>query len=157
MKLKLASQVALSLSLVGGITAKAGEIYHWVDKDGVQHFSQTAPASASEPVETLTLEDTPPLVSGTDEDIYNVAATAERTQALREAMDQMREERREREQREAARPVQQPAEPVRYAAPWLWNRPGNPWHPGRPPHRPEPPTPEPTPPSTYRPPGGDSH
>ncbi|MGD8579714.1 MAG: DUF4124 domain-containing protein [Lysobacterales bacterium] len=147
--------------LAFGLSAPAAgtEIYHWVDQNGVQHFSQTAPASETAPVEKMTLEDTPPVVSGTEGDIYNVAATAERTQALREEMDKRREERLERERRQAARPVQQSSEPVRYAAPWLWNRPGNPGPPGRPPRPPrppKPPTPEPIPPSTYKPPGGDT-
>jgi len=146
--------VLLALGL--SVPAAGSEIYHWVDQNGVQHFSQTAPASETGPVETVTLEDTPPLVSGTEGDIYDVAAITERTRALREEMDKRREERLERERREAARPVQQSSEPVRYAAPWLWNRPGNPGFPGRPPRPPKPPKPEPNPPSTYKPPGGDN-
>jgi hypothetical protein len=141
----------LLVGLAGPVLA--GEIYHWVDGNGVQHFSQVAPAGAVKDVTTLKLEEPAPPDDAAEADIYHVEAQAERMQALRDEMDRRREERRERQREAAARP---PAptyqEPVRYAAPWWWNRPGNPVP--RPPPRPQPPPkPEPRPSATFKPPG----
>lgn len=139
-------------ALACGATA-AQDIYRWVDEDGVVHFSDTAPQSASGGVSTVIVEDTRPNDYDPEADIYNVAEQAERMQALREKMEQEREERRER-QRNAV-PVQQPAPPVRTAGygfpPWWWDRPDPGWPPE--PELPVLPEPERPPTSTLRPPG----
>ena len=139
-------------ALASGATA-AQDIYRWVDEDGVVHFSDTAPGSATGGVSTVIVEDTRPKDYDPDADIYNVAAQAERMQALRDKMEQEREERRERQR--SAVPVRQPVPPVQTVGygipPWWWDRPG----PGRPPKPELPVLPEPGPPptSTLRPPG----
>lgn len=144
---------ALLAGAIAGGPIDAQDIYRWVDKDGVIHFSDTAPRSVSGGVSRVIVEDTRPKDYDPEADIYNVAAQAERMQALREKMEQDREERRGR-QRNAV-PVQQPEPPVRSVGygfpPWWWDRPD----PGRPPEPelPELPDPEPPPTSTLRPPG----
>ena len=132
------------------VPAAAQEIYRWTDENGVVNFSDTAPASESGGVSTVTVEDTRPSDYDPDADIYNVAAQAERMQAMRENMQNEREARRERN---AAR--QQPAPSnwsTGYAVPAWWWGPGY-GRPPRPPQPPERPTPEPYPTSTLRPPG----
>ena len=130
--------------------AAAQEIYRWTDENGVVNFSDTAPAARSSGVSTVAVEDTRPSDYDPEADIYNVAAQAERMQALREEREREREGRRERE-RNAAQ--QQPAPSnwsTGYAVPAWWWGPGY----GRPPPRPpERPTPEPYPTATLRPPG----
>jgi hypothetical protein len=135
--------------------AMAQEVYRWVDENGVVNFSDTAPLAADANVNTLILEDTAPKHYDPEEDIYNVAAQAERMQALREEMEQEREARRERQRNELRQPDTQYPQGVRYGYPYLYPGYGRP--PGRPPGKPptggRPPRPEPYETSTLRPQG----
>jgi hypothetical protein len=150
-------RAAISITfLVGSLAANtvpAQEIYRWTDENGVVNVSDTAPVTESPAVSTVTVEDTRPSDYDPEADLYNVAAQAERMQALREEMKNEREARLER-QRNAAR--QQPVQSTRsvgYAVPgWWWGQPGY-GPPPRPPLRPERPIPEPYPTATLRPPG----
>ena len=123
-----------------GTAAPAGatEVFHWVDENGVHHFSQTEPVADTAGVATVEVEDAPPSGYDPEEDIYGVAAQADRMQALRDEMAEKREDRLERE-RNAAR--QQPVQyqPYRYSRPMFWNPPYYP----SPPVKPQPPVPEP--------------
>lgn len=142
----------LGCSLIAGPVA-AQEIYRWTDENGVIHFSDTAAGANADGVSTVTIEDTRPSDYDPEADLYNVAAQAERMQALRDEMQMKREARQER-QRSA--PPQQPVEVTRSVGyglpPWDWDRPGY----GRPP-KPELPIepPERPPTSTLRPLGGE--
>lgn len=138
----------------------AQQIYRWVDGQGVVHFSDTAPVGESGEVSTLTLENTRPASYDPEQDLYNLEATEQRMQALRDELAAEREARRERA---AAQPPAVVPYPERqhygypydypYGYPPLGPRPPG-GHPGRPPNRPPPEPPasgDDT--STWRPPG----
>lgn len=144
---------ALGLLMFAG-TLAAQEVYRWVDENGVVNFSDTSPAGRIEGVSTVDLGE--PTLPGSDpeEDLYNIAATAERTQALRDAMAADRELRRERQRESATQQAPSYPQASSYALPpWWWDRPGYGRPPQRPPTRPEPPKPEPYPTATLKPPG----
>jgi hypothetical protein len=141
---------AVLLVLVSARTVFAQEIYHWVDENGVSHYSQTAPAGAVDGVETMSLEDTAPADNDPGEDIYGVEAQAERMAALRQEMEEKRDTRRESRAANAQQPVVQYQNPVNYGYGPFWRPPFRPL----PPVEPEPPIAEPYPISTLRPPGG---
>lgn len=127
----------------------ATDIYHWVDENGVQNFSEKAPAGLTESVVQLALEDTAPLGYDPDDDFYNVKAQQERMQALREEMEAKREERAEQRRHAARQPLVQYREPYGYSRPLYWNPPYYP----RPPIHPRPPVPAPYETATFAPPG----
>lgn len=132
--------------------AAAQEIYRWTDEDGVVHFSDTAPGAKSGTVSTVTIEDTRSSDYDPEADLYNVAAQAERMQALR---DEMQKKRDAREDRQRSAPPPQPVQATRSVGyglpPWWWDRPDH----GRPPkpELPIEPPPERPPTSTLVPPG----
>jgi hypothetical protein len=134
--------------------AAAQEVYRWVDENGVVNFSDKAPvvATGNSDVNTLTLQDAAPTDYDPEEDIYNVAAQAERMQALRDEMAKDREARREQQNKA----LQQPAVPYErgasYGYPYSFPAYGRPPYrpPAKPPSRP---VPEPYETSTLRPPG----
>lgn len=132
----------------------AQEIYRWVDENGVVNFSDTSPTGRIEGVSTVDLEEPAPPHQDPEQDLYNIAATAERTQALRDAMAADREARRERQRESATQQAPSYPQASSYALPpWWWDRPGYGRPPQRPPMRPEPPVPEPYPTATLKPPG----
>lgn len=146
------------------ILSQAQQVYRWVDEQGVVHFSDTAPVGESGEVSTLTIPDSRPAGYDPQQDVFNIEATRERTQALREELQGQREARRERN---AAQPVvvQQP-EQRNYGFPWDYPygypplRPRPPIGPGgkppwRPPERPRSEPPEDDT-ATWRPPGQPS-
>lgn len=143
--------VAVACLLWAGSPA-AGEIYRWVDADGVVNFSGTAPVGVAADVSTVTLEAAAPPTRDPGEDLYNVAAQAERMEALREKMEAQRAARRE-QQAAAQQAPEQDRESVRYGYPYDYRRPPHAHPPGRPPSRPSPPETEPYETSTLRPPG----
>lgn len=77
----------------------AEQIYHWVDADGVQHFSQTAPSNTPTDVRTLDVDGSQPDSYDPNEDRYNVAAQAEATQAVRDRLAENRKEQQENQPR----------------------------------------------------------
>ena len=139
-------------ALTWTVPAAAQEVYRWVDENGIVNFSDTAPAAAAADVRTLILEDNVPPDYDPEADIYNVAAQAERMQAMREQMDKQREERRERQRDAPSQPAVQYQQGVQYGYPYGY--PAYPWPPFRPPARPPvKPRHEPYEISTLRPPG----
>jgi hypothetical protein len=134
----------------------AQEIYRWVDENGVVNFSDRAPPAATANASSLTLQDSQPDNYDPEQDIYNLEATAQRMQALRDELAAEREARR-------ARPTAQPPVVVQYPEqrhygypydyPYGYPRPPG-GQPGKPPNRPrpEPPAPEDDT-ATWRPPG----
>jgi hypothetical protein len=159
MNMYRAAILLVSVALAALQPAAAQEIYRWVDEQGVVHFSDTAPAAASGEVSTLTLEDTTPANYDPEQDIYNLAATGQRMQSLREEMAAEREARRERAAAQPPAIVQYP-EPQHYGYPYdyLYGYPPlRPRPPGGPPGKPPdglPPRPPPADDtSTWRPPG----
>lgn len=147
--MKLSRAIPVLLAFLAISPAVATEVYHWVDENGVAHFSQSAPAGTVQGVEMMTLEDTTPPDYDPEEDIYGVAAQAERMAALRKEMDEKREAAQER-RRNA--PTPQPAvqyqEPYSYGTVPYWRQPVYPVHPIE-----RPPVAVPYPIDTLRPPG----
>lgn len=74
--------------------AMASEIYHWVDADGVSHYSQSPPDTQSE-VKTLDVDGSQPASYDPNEDRYNVAG---QEAAMQEMRDKMAENRKNRQQ-----------------------------------------------------------
>jgi hypothetical protein len=76
-----------ALAVLQPIAAEPAEVYRWVDANGVVNFSDRAPpaSAATAGVRTLTLEDSQPAAYDPEQDLFNIRATLERTQALREA------------------------------------------------------------------------
>jgi hypothetical protein len=114
----------------------ATEIFHWVDENGVSHFTQSEPGPEVSRVSILTLEDTAPADYNPEEDRYGVQAQAERMAALREEMAEKRKAKAERRRNaEASKPVVQYQEPYGYG---FGRRLYPSYYPG-PPVRPQPP------------------
>lgn len=132
-------------------TASATEVYHWVDTNGVIHFSQSAPPGNVSGVELMVLDDAPP-DHDPEEDLYGVEAQAERMALLREQMAEQREAERERQLNSASQSPALYQQPDQYGYPIYGRRP---FYPGyRPPVKPKPPVrPEPYPTDTLRPVG----
>jgi hypothetical protein len=126
----------LALAVLASANLSASEIYHWVDEDGVQHFSQQPPGSDTSNVSKQVLEDTAPPGDGQVEDVYNLAVHKEHMAEWREERDKQREEARKNKKLAANQQPQRSTETDGYY-PWpYWRRPiyGKP--PYRPPHRP---------------------
>jgi hypothetical protein len=144
--------------LVCATGSPAQDIYRWVDAEGVIHFSDTPPATEVGEVETIAVDVGPPAAGAAGEVRFNIAATAERMQAIREELDEDLDARRDR-QRAAPPPVVQYPETTGYGLAWPYGYPGYPGYPARP-RPPRPPRPDPPhgpPPAddtaTWRPPG----
>jgi len=138
------------LVLAAAGSAFATEIYHWVDENGVPHYSQNAPPGAVDGVETMSLENTAPADNDPEEDIYGVEAQAQRMAALREEMEEKRTARQEQRKAAARQPIVQYQNPVNYGYGPFWRPPSRP----RPPVEPVPPIENPYPTDTLKPPGG---
>jgi len=149
--MKILYTISLILAITfGGSAAWAYEVYHWVDENGVAHYSQNKPPDHVGGVRKLQLEDTTPPDFDPDEDRYGVEKQAERMAELRDDMQKRREEARERQRSAPQPPVviyQQPYQPYSNR---LWVPPLYPW----PPVRPEPPIAVPYRTATLASPGG---
>ena len=132
--------MALAL-LLAAPAVLATEIYHWVDKDGVPHYSQNPPPSDTSGVNRMKLEDTSPANPDSEEDLYNVEAQQKRMASIRQEREEQSEAERERRRKVAAQqPVVIYQQPEQYAYPF-WNSGIYPRPPNRPgpPVRPQPP------------------
>jgi hypothetical protein len=131
--------------------AGAAEVYRWTDADGVVHFSDRPPATAQSSLTTMTVNDQSPTAYDPGEDLYNLEATAARTQSLRDEHARARESR---SARTAAAPAAvQSAQPQAYGVDYGnlpgYDRPGV--RPPQRPDRPARPKPQPLPTDTVRP------
>jgi hypothetical protein len=140
--------VLFLLTCLVSMRVLATEVYHWVDENGVSHYSQNAPGADVAGVSKMILEDTTPPDYDPEEDIYGVEAQAERMASLREEMAGKREAQRERERNAPQQPVVQYQQPYQYGYPSFWQPPYYP----SPPLRPEQPI-APAPTFPFRPPG----
>lgn len=150
--------VPVAVLSVATAAAQTVEVFHWVDENGVFHFSQTEPPDMAGEVRKLALEDTTPADFDPNADIFGVEQQAQRMRELREDREQRRLARLEARQRaEEQRPViiyqqQQPA--YRFPGVWFPGLPGRP--PGVPPMWPQRPVPGPVPSAPFLPsPGFD--
>jgi len=142
--------VLFLLACLGSMPVLATEVYHWVDEDGVSHYSQSAPGADVAGVSKMILEDTTPPDYDPEEDRYGVKAQAELMASLREEIAEKREAQRERERNAAQQPVVQYQQPYRHGYSSFWYPPYYPSPPLLPVH---PIAPEPAPIYPFRPPG----
>jgi hypothetical protein len=135
------------LAFLASMPALATEVYHWVDENGVSHYTQSAPPADVNGVKKVILQDTTPSDYDPEEDRYGVEAQAERMASLREEMAEKREAQRERQRNAAQQPVVQYQQPYPYGYSSFW----------QPPYYPRPPQPvqpiAPAPIYPFRPPG----
>lgn len=136
------------IAIIACTKTAATEIYHWVDENGVPHYSQYRPGDDTPNVSTKKLEDTTP---DQVEDVYNLEAHEKRMTAWREEREKERKETRERNKQAAQQQPIKHSEPYRdysrsFWYPPIYNRP-----PHRPPNRPQPPIVNPRPPSPFLP------
>ena len=80
-----------------------GEIYHWVDEDGVVHFSEWAPNPGVQEVATLTVPDTNPPGYDPNQDQSSIQKQAARTNDRWSELQARRDERKKRRIEEAER------------------------------------------------------
>ena len=146
--MKSTGLVLFLLAFLASMPVLATEVYHWVDENGVSHYSQNAPATDVGGVSKMILEDTTPPDYDPEEDRYGVEAQAERMASLRKEMADKREAQRERQRNAPQQPVVQYQQPYQYGYSPFWRPPYYP----RPPLRPEPPI-APAPTFPFRPPG----
>lgn len=103
--------------------AVAVEIYHWVDEDGVMHFSEWAPNISTVEVSRLTVTNSNPPDYDPHEDQYSIPSQAERTNVrwseLRRQRDERREQRLEAAER-ASRLAPTAYEPDEHYASSVW-------------------------------------
>jgi len=84
---------ALLLLLLAVSTAGAGEIYTWIDAEGITHFSETAPEDPAAAAAPLALEPPPATRPPAGDDYYSVINQAARMEARRLAAERLRAER----------------------------------------------------------------
>ena len=121
--------------LLMGITQAAfgSEIFHWVDEDGILHYSDWAPTNTDIEVRKVVISESNPPDYDPDEDPNSILDQASRTNERWQELKEQKEERREQRRELAAEP-RNPA-PVEYyepyydSSPWFYY----PVRPGRPP------------------------
>ena len=148
----------LLLATAGWQEASAFELYHWVDENGIKHFSQWKPEEESADVVELTVEDNAPAGYDPGEDRYNLAATQAAMEDVWNEHNRRREESMNRRaaERDSTVNVVHYEEPYAYSDHWYAGYPVFPAHPPFP-RPPKPPMrPHPAPPIEsvpFRPPG----
>ncbi len=136
----------LLLAMLASAQLAASEIYHWVDENGVSHFSQQPPDKNTPNVSTQKIRDTSPSDGVLAEDIYDTKAHEERMAEWRKQREQERKDARDRKQQAARQQLTYP-QPESYGRrPYLYPPIYRPPH--RPPNRPERPIFNPRPPTT---------
>jgi hypothetical protein len=91
-------------SLILGNAALGGEIFHWVDDNGISHFSDWAPKDSNVEVTKLIVSDANPPGYDPNEDQNSILGQAERMNErwseLRERQDERRKQRLELEEQQ---------------------------------------------------------
>jgi len=119
----------------------ASDIYHWVDENGVSHYSQYQPGGDTSNVSRQKLENKAPRGNGEVEDVYNVAAHEKHMAEWREERDKNRADARARNKQTTQQ--HSTRNPESYSA-----QSGSYWYPpvyGKQPVRPRPPIARPRP------------
>ena len=146
--MRLAGFLCIALVCGTGVAVAGTDVYHWVDENGVSHFTQSAPSAEVAGVRKMTVQDSAPPDYDPEEDRYGVAQQQERMAALREEMKEKREAEQKRKRDAAARqPQVQYVD--RYNTGSFWNYP---YYRPRPP-QPRPPIAVPYETAVLRPPG----
>ena len=152
--LKLNILLWAALASTWSISAAAQQIYHWVDADGVSHYSQSPPPTESDSVETMQVDGSQPPSYDPNEDRYDVAGQQAAMQAMRDEMAENRKSKQKQPSSPENTVIYYPREEdnnqVLYPPGYWDDRPDRPGNRPRPP-RPEPPIAKPNPPATLRP------
>ena len=88
-------------AFVAGSKVGASDIYHWVDENGVPHYSQYQPGGDTPDVSRQKLENRAPPGNGEAEDVYNVEAHEKHMAEWREDRDKERADTRARNRQAA--------------------------------------------------------
>lgn len=143
------------------LLVQAEEIFHWVDANGVHHYSQSPPPEKADGVKTLQVDGSQPASYDPTEDRYNVAAQEIAMQERRDKLEESRKSQQQAQQTSTSNTVVYYPQPdagnailyppgYRPIAPGWPNRPRPPHHPDRPGGKPDKPgtLPEETPPNS---------
>ena len=102
------------ISLIIGNPAFGGEIFHWVDEDGVRHFSEWAPENSSAEVSKLVVKDFNPPGYDPNEDQNSTLVQAERMNIRWAELKKRQAERRKQRLELAEQERRQPPSPYDY-------------------------------------------
>lgn len=94
-------------------SVSAAEVFHWIDENGVIHFSQWAPDNVVDVAKLVVHTNNPP---GYDplEDPYSIRNQAERTSETWKALEARKEERREKVRKEREQYIRNSPPPYDY-------------------------------------------
>ncbi len=95
--------VVCMIPFFGASSSSGGEIFHWVDEDGVLTFSDWAPADNTVEVSKLVVSNSNPPGYDPNEDQNSVLEQAERTNARWAELKEQKEERRKQREERAER------------------------------------------------------
>ena len=137
------SLLMVTLALAWPLAAQAEEIFHWVDANGVHHFSQSPPPDGSGEVRTMEVNGSQPASYDPEEDRYNIAAQEAAMQERRQKLEESRKNQQQDQQPSTSNTVVYYPEPAtgnqilyppgyRPGFPNWPNRPKPPHHPDRP-------------------------
>ena len=121
--------VSFLLSLVVSYPTVGGEIYHWVDEDGVMNFSEWAPNPSVVDISRRTITKTNPPDYDPHEDQSSISKQAERTNFRWSELKARRDERRVQridEAERASRLAPYAYEPYAYYESSIWYGPVQP-------------------------------
>ncbi len=115
------------LAFIGSTKVAASDIYHWVDENGVSHYSQYQPGGDTPNVSKQKLQNKAPPGNGEAEDVYNVAAHEKHMAEWREERDKNRADTRARnkqtaQQRSTRNPESYDAQSGSYLYPPVYGR-----------------------------------
>lgn len=92
---RYAFTITCLISLIIGNPTFGGEIFHWVDEDGVRHFSQWAPENSSSEVSTLVVRNSNPPGYDPNDDQNSILVQAERMNIRWTELKERQAERRQ--------------------------------------------------------------
>ncbi len=153
--------LTLYLAILPASWLCAAEIYHWVDANGVSHYSQWKPAEVQEQVQEITLQDTRPSDYDPSDNPYHSSRHAAAMAELWADIEQRRAAAKARQRTAAPAPLAVYPQPESYPLAPYWpafgrsgvprqNLPSLPDRPGQSGRAPKPAEPEPAPPVSLR-------
>jgi len=111
---RYAFTITCLISLIIGNPAFGSEIFHWVDEDGVRHFSQWAPENSSAEVSKLVVRNFNPPGYDPNEDQNSILVQAERMNIRWADLKERQAERRQQRFELAEQQRSQPPSPYDY-------------------------------------------
>ncbi len=111
---RYAFTITCLISLIIGNPAFGGEIFHWVDEDGVRHFSEWAPENSNAEVSKLIVRNSNPPGYDPNEDQNSILVQAERMNIRWAELKERQAERRKQRLELAEQERRQPPSPYDY-------------------------------------------